>query len=175
MKQSWAYQQYDTVCNTKILLTLINQANRKSKQQWCNWVGEVCSVNWSDQLYRLSLYLLMQSILSIVSIVSIVLTLAFSISVRCNWRIIQMNQQTLGWPFGVKGGNFSRLLESTFNCKYFTRSVWEINKTPLGVMTSNYPRGKSFPFETVVVVIFSPGKKGINIVIYHLGCMYQLW
>ena len=131
-------------CNTTILLTLINQANRKRKQQRCHWVGEVCSVNWTDQLYWLSLHLLMQLILLIISIVSIVSILAFSIKVRCKWRIIQMTQQTLGWPFGVKKGNILGLLAFTGTCKYFRRSVWEINKIPLGVMTSNSPQGKIF-------------------------------
>ena len=36
-------------------------------------------------------------------------------------------------------------------------------------MTSNSPRGKCLSFETVEVVIFSPGKKGITVIIYHLG------
>ena len=36
-------------------------------------------------------------------------------------------------------------------------------------MTSNSPCGKILPFETVGVVIFPPGKKGITILIFHLG------
>ena len=36
-------------------------------------------------------------------------------------------------------------------------------------MTSNFTRGKIVSFETVGVVIFSLGKEGITIVIYHLG------
>ena len=36
-------------------------------------------------------------------------------------------------------------------------------------MTINSPRVKILPFETVGVVIFFPGKKGIIIVIFHLG------
>ena len=137
-------------CNTKILLTLINKANRKMKQQWCHWVGEVWSFNLSYWSYRLSSYLLMQLILSIVSIVprilivSILSIFAFSITVRCNWRIIKITLQTLGWPYGVKRGKISRLLSFTGICRYFKRSVWEINKIPLGVMTSNYPQGNIF-------------------------------
>ena len=141
MKLTWAYQKDDTGCNTTILITLINQENLKSKKQWRNWVGEVCSVNRSDRSYLLFSYWFMQSILSIVSII---LVLAFSIAVHCNWSIVKMTQQTLVWTFGVKNGNFSRLLAFTGICKYFTRSVWEINKTLLGVLTSNYPQGKSF-------------------------------
>ena len=117
------------------------------KQQWCHWVGDIYSVNWSDQAYRLSLYWLMQFILSIVLIVLIVLIvsiLVFSITVRFNWRIIQITQQTLGWTFGVKRGDFLSLLEFTGICKYFTRSVWDIHKIPLWVMTINSPWGKSF-------------------------------
>ena len=36
-------------------------------------------------------------------------------------------------------------------------------------MTSDPPRVKVLPFETVGVVIFSPGKKWVTIVIYHLA------
>ena len=36
-------------------------------------------------------------------------------------------------------------------------------------MTNNSPRGKFLTFKTVGVVIFFPGKKGITIVICHLG------
>ena len=155
-------------CNKKILLTLIHHENPKMKQQWCNWVGEFCSVYRSYWSYRLSLYWLMQSILSIISIVSI---LAFSIAERCKlrWSIIQMTQQNLGWTFGVKGGDFSRLLAFTGICEYFTRSVWEINKIPFGLITSNSPQDKSFTLQTTRGVIFFPGKKGITIVICHLA------
>ena len=55
-KKILAYQQDNTGCNTTILLTLIKQEKRKRKQQWCNWVGEVYSINQLDQSYRLSLY-----------------------------------------------------------------------------------------------------------------------
>ena len=159
-------------CKTTILLTLINQENRKRKHQWCHWVCEVCSVNLSDQSYQLSLYWLLQSILSIVlivSIVSIVLILAFSITVCRNWRTIQMTQQTLGLPFRLRRGEMLRLLVFTGTWKYFTRSVWDINKISLGLMANNSPQGKSLPLETVGVVIFYPGKKLITIVICHLG------
>ena len=146
-KQRWAYQQYDTRRFTTTPLNLINHANRKRKHRWYHWVGKVCSVNWSDLSYWLSLCLLLQSILSIVliiSIVSIVLILSFSIALSCNLRIIKMNQKILVWPCGVKRGNLSRLLAFTGIFKYFTRSIWEINEIPLGVMTSNPPWGKSF-------------------------------
>ena len=53
-KQSCLYQQDDTGCNTTKFLTLTNQGNRKRKQQWYNWVGEVYSVNLLDLLYQLS-------------------------------------------------------------------------------------------------------------------------
>ena len=106
MKQRWLYQQDDTGCNTTIILTLINQANRKIKQQWCNLFVEVCSVNLLDQSYRLSSDLLMKLILSILLIASIVSILAFSITVRCNWRMIQTTQQILGNNFRVKRGTF---------------------------------------------------------------------
>ena len=59
-------------------------------------------------------------------------------------------------------------MEFTGICKYFTRSVWKINKIPLGVMTSNYPQGKSLPFKTVGVAICFRGKKGITLGICHL-------
>ena len=148
--------------NTTILLILINQENLKWKHQWWHWAGEVFSINWSDRSYKFSLYWLTQSIMSIILIVSmasIALILEFSITVRWNWKVIQMNQQTLGLTFGVKRGNFLRLLAFTGICKYFTRSIWEINKTPLGVMTSYYPQGKSLPLETFGVVIPPPDKR----------------
>ena len=52
--------------------------------------------------------------------------------------------------------------------KYFTRSVQEINKITLRVMTSNPPQGKVLSFKIVGVVILYPVKKGINIVIFRL-------
>ena len=42
-----------------------------------------------------------------------------------------------GMTFWGKKGELLRLLESTGIGRYFTRYVGEINKTPLGVMTSN--------------------------------------
>ena len=36
-------------------------------------------------------------------------------------------------------------------------------------MNGNYPWGKILPFEIVGVVILTPVKKGITIVIFHLG------
>ena len=149
MNHRWLYQQYEPGCNTTIILALINQANSKRKQYWRNWVGGVCIFNQSYWSYWLSLYWLMQSILLIVSIVSIVLIVAFSISVRCNWRIVLMTQQILGQTFGVKRENISRLMEFTGICKDFRRSVWEINKIPLGVMISNYPLGKMFTLQNI--------------------------
>ena len=110
---------------------------------------------------------------SIVLIVFIVSILGFSITVRCNLRIIQITQQTLGWNFGLKRGSFSRLLEFTGICKYFTRYVWEINKIPLGVMTSNFPQGKNVTLRNHWGRNIFPGKKRITIVICHLGRKYM--
>ena len=73
-----------------------------------------------------------------------------------------------GMTFWVKKGDFSRLLAFTVICKYFTRSIKEINKIPLGEMTSNSPWGKNFTLLNSGVVIFSSGKGGIAIVICHL-------
>ena len=112
-----------------------------------SWVGEGHSVNWWIQLYRFSSYWLMQSILSILSIVLIVSIQELIITMRYNWRIIKTTQKTLGWTFGVKEGNFLRLLAFTAICIKFTRSVWEINKILFGLMTSNSPQGKSFTLQ----------------------------
>ena len=80
-----------------------------------------------------------------------------------------MTQQTLGWHFGIKRGNLFRLLAFTGICKYLARSVWEINKITLGVMTGNSPWGKILTIWNRQGSNISPGKKGITIVICHLG------
>ena len=176
IKQRWSNQQDYTGCNTTVQLTLINQGNRKGKQQWWNWVGEVCSVNQSDQSYWLYLYWLMQYILLILSIVSVVSILAFSIAVQCDWKIIQMNQQTMGLPFGVKKGDFLRLMEFTGIWKYFKRSVWEINKINLMVMTINSPWNKIFTLCKLWGGNIFLGNKVVTIVIYHLAstCTFSM-
>ena len=111
----------------------------------------------------------MQSILSISLIISIVSILSLSISACCNWQIMQMTQQTLGWPFGVKKSNFLRLLAFTGICKGFTRYLQEINQIPLGVMTSNSHWGKIYTLRNCRGGNISPVKKWITIVIWHLG------
>ena len=80
-----------------------------------------------------------------------------------------------GMTFWGKKGKFSRLLAFTSIWKYFVRSVWEINKITLEVMTSNSPRDKILPFGTVGVGIFSQGKKGITIIICNLSCKAVEW
>ena len=88
-----------------------------------------------------------------------------------------MTQQTLGWTFGVEKGNFLRLLAFTGICKDFTRSVWEINKISLGLMTGNSPRGKLFNFQNRWGSNIYPGKKLTTIVICHLYviCKVRGW
>ena len=74
-----------------------------------------------------------------------------------------------GMTFGAKKGNFSGLLTFTGICKDFTRSVWETDKIPLWVMTSNYPQDKSLTLQNHWGSNISLFKKVITIVIWHLG------
>ena len=114
------------------------------KQQWFNWVSEVCSVNQSDRSYQLSSYWLMQLILLIVYIFincihRVVLNFS-ALQLKAN----SSDPTNSGMTFWTKKGKFWRLLAFTGIYKDFTRSVWEINEILLGVITSVSPWIKFF-------------------------------
>ena len=69
--------------------------------------------------------------------------------------------KNFGVNFWGKRGKFSRLLAFTGILKDFTRSVKEINKIPLGLITSNSPLGKIFILRNYWGSNIFPSTKGV--------------
>ena len=66
-----------------------------------------------------------------------------------NWSVLLLKDNwndpiKYGMEFWGKNENFLRLLAFIGIWKDFTRSIWEINNIPLGIMACNSPRGKIF-------------------------------
>ena len=70
-----------------------------------------------------------------------------------------MTKENMDELLGLKGELFD-ITGNTGIYKYFRGSIREINKIPLGVMTSDSPRGKSFTLRNCWGSNILPRKKG---------------